>query len=105
MTIARRWRAVATPDGAAAYVRYFDGTLRAQLAALPGFRGALILVAEARAQARIEVITQWSSMDAVHRFAGERAETAVVEPEARALLVSWDEQVEHVPIALDTRDR
>jgi hypothetical protein len=43
-------------------------------------------------------------MDAVRGFAGERAETAVVEPEARALLVSWDDQVEHVPIALDTRD-
>ncbi|HEY3802537.1 MAG TPA: hypothetical protein VGL61_08005 [Kofleriaceae bacterium] len=108
MPIARRWRAVATPEGAAAYVRYFDGTLRAQLAALPGFRGALILVASAntqsRPEARIEVITQWSSMDAVRGFAGERAETAVVEPEARALLVSWDDQVEHVPIALDTRD-
>jgi hypothetical protein len=101
--IARRWRAVATHEGETAYVRYFDGTLRAHLAALAGFRGALILTTPRGAQTQIEVITQWASMDAVRGFAGDAPSAAVVEPEARALLVSWDDQVEHAPIALAIR--
>lgn len=99
--VARIWRALATRDGADAYVRYFDRTLRPQLAALRGYCGAVVLLGEEREETRIVVITRWSSLEAIRAFAGDSLTSAVVEPEARALLTSVDETVEHFEIALD----
>jgi hypothetical protein len=42
-------------------------------------------------------------MTAVERFAGAPYDRAVVEQEARAVLTSFDEHVEHREVALDTR--
>ncbi len=42
-------------------------------------------------------------MAAVERFAGPTYDRAVVEPEAHAVLASYDERVEYRDIALDTR--
>jgi len=50
----------------------------------------------------IQVLTLWASMDAIARFAPEAA-LAVVEPEARGMLRSFDERVSHAEIALVTR--
>lgn len=98
--IARTWRALATRQGADAYVRYFDQTLRPELAALAGYRGAVVLRQDGD-QTRIVVITRWASLDAVRAFAGDAVMRAVVEPEARALLLSFDDSVEHFEVVLD----
>ena len=47
------------------------------------------------------MVTRWTSIEAIRGFAGEDLERAVVEPEARALLVSFDERVQHRTIVLD----
>jgi heme-degrading monooxygenase HmoA len=105
MAIARSWSARATPGGAEAYVRYFRDVLAPELAALPGYLGASILQAEpAGAPERtieLTVITRWASLDAIRRFAGDDHERAVVEPEARAVLLSFDDRVEHRTVVLD----
>ena len=49
----------------------------------------------------IEVLTFWDSMAAIHRFAGDDAERAVVEPEARAVLRRFDRHVRHFEVMLD----
>ncbi len=41
------------------------------------------------------VVTMWDSMEAIERFAGPVPEMAVVPPEARVLMVEYDEQVQH----------
>jgi heme-degrading monooxygenase HmoA len=51
---------------------------------------------------RITVLTFWDSMDAVREFAGADTDRAVVEEEARSLLLSFDESVRHDAVALDT---
>jgi len=43
----------------------------------------------------VEVLTLWDSMGAIHEFAGDDAERAVVEPEARAALRGFDRRVQH----------
>jgi hypothetical protein len=43
-------------------------------------------------------------MDSVRGFAGSAPERAVVEEEARALLLSFEATVQHDEIALDTRE-
>ena len=96
--VLRTWSARATPEGAERYVAFFDGVLRPQLEALEGFLGARVSTSHARDEAGhlgIHVVTEWASLDAIRRFAGDRMERAVVEPEARALLVSFDLEVAH----------
>jgi hypothetical protein len=44
--------------------------------------------------------TRWA---AVERFAGADRERAVVEPEARAMLASFDDRVEHREVVVDLR--
>jgi heme-degrading monooxygenase HmoA len=101
MAIARTWSARATREGAAAYVRYFRGTLAPGLAGLDGYLGATILEHDRGELTELVVITRWRSLDAIRGFAGDDHERAVVEPEARALLASFDDRVEHHAIVLD----
>jgi len=44
------------------------------------------------------VLTLWESMEAVRRFAGDEPEKAVVEPQAQAVLTSFDNSVTHFEI-------
>lgn len=102
--IARSWSARATGEGAKAYVAFFDGTLRPVLEQIEGHEGALVLTrALGGDSVEIRVLTFWRSAEAIARFAGDEPGRAVVEPEARALLASFDEDVTHQEVALDTR--
>jgi heme-degrading monooxygenase HmoA len=100
--IVRSWSARATREGADAYEVFFKTRLVPQLETIPGHRGALVLRRAAADLVEITVLTFWDSMDAIQRFAGETPNRAVVEDEARAVLVSFDELVRHDAIALDT---
>jgi len=97
--IYRRWTARAAPENVDAYVAFFRGTVEPTLAALPGFVDVTVLQRElpgvAAPQVEIVVVSRWTSMDAVRGFAGEDWSHAVVEPEAAALLLSYDRDVQH----------
>jgi heme-degrading monooxygenase HmoA len=101
MVIARSWSARATSEGAHAYVHYFQETLVPALARLDGFLGASICQRARDALIDLLVVTRWVSLDAIRGFAGNEYERAVVEPEARALLVSFDDRVEHRTVVLE----
>jgi hypothetical protein len=103
MAVARTWSARATPDGARAYVAYFRDVLAPALARLDGHRGALVLERATGALVELTVHTLWDSLAAIERFAGPSYDRAVVEPEARAVLASFDDHVEHRDVALDLR--
>jgi heme-degrading monooxygenase HmoA len=102
--IVRRFRAKATTANAKAYAVFFRDTLTPQLREIPGHRGALVLSEERRKNTRITVLTFWDSMDAIARFAGSDITKAVVEPDARTLLSSYDDTVTHHVVEVDTRD-
>jgi len=100
--IARTWTARATAEGARAYCAYFSRALVPALARLAGHRGALVLDRPVGDAVEITVITFWDSTAAISAFAGEAPERAVVEPEARAVLTSFDSTVRHHTVALDS---
>lgn len=101
--IARSFAARATASGAPAYVAFFRETLVPQLSAIAGHRGALVLTRNGGDGAvDITVTTFWDSMEAIARFAGESPERAVVEPEARAILTWFADEVAHHQVALST---
>ena len=102
--IARSWTATATLEGARAYVAFFQKTLTPQLDRIEGHRGAMVL-SRARPETgdvELTIFTFWDSMEAVARFAGETPSRAVVEPEARSMLGSFDERVWHAEVAVDS---
>jgi len=93
--IARLWRGLAgTPAGADAYQQHVTGKVLPALRGIEGHRGARVL----RREQEFIVVTFWESMDAIRKFAGADPEQAVVEPEARAVLVEYDERVRHYEV-------
>jgi mannose-6-phosphate isomerase-like protein (cupin superfamily) len=99
--IARRWRGWADgPANADAYAAHFERSVRPQLQDADGFVDATVERFEgADGRVEIVVVTRWDSAEAVRGFAGEDVDVAVVEPEARAVLVDYDERVRHIELA------
>jgi heme-degrading monooxygenase HmoA len=99
----RSWSARATLPGAEAYRRHFESDVLPRLRDLPGQRGALLLQRGDGAEAEVMVLTLWDSMAAIHAFAGAEPTTAVVAPEAQAVLKDYDRAVRIFEVLLDAR--
>jgi mannose-6-phosphate isomerase-like protein (cupin superfamily) len=98
--IARRWTARAKgSEEAEAYVSHFEGRVRPRLEATDGFLGATVERIEADDEIEFVVVTRWESINAIRAFASEDIDLAVVEPEARAVLSTFDSRVRHVELA------
>jgi heme-degrading monooxygenase HmoA len=96
--ISRIWRGQATTANADAYRNFVTTKIFPSLEKIPGHRGAYLMRRENAGQVEFVVITLWDSMEAIHQFAGAHAEAAVVEPEARAILSTFDNFVHHYEI-------
>ena len=96
--VVRTWRGYGAVADAQAYPRHLLQSVRPKLEQLAGFRGLYLLRRRDFEEIEFLVLTLWDSMDAVHAFAGEQPEQAVVEPEARAALVRFDTTVQHYEV-------
>lgn len=97
--IARLWRGRATPQNAPAYVRHFTEKAVLALEALPGHRGATLMQREVDGQVEFVALTFWDLRASIEAFAGEDIRRAHVEPQARAVLASFDDFAEHYEVA------
>jgi heme-degrading monooxygenase HmoA/uncharacterized protein YciI len=84
--ILRMWRGRSSIEKASEYIRHATRDVFSKLSAIEGHRGAYLLRRAIDGAVEFVVLTLWDSMDAVHRFAGEEAAKAVIEPEARSIL-------------------
>ena len=100
--IVRIWRGQSTIEHADAYFRHVTEKVFPSLAGIPGHRGAYLLRRETAGQIEFLALTLWESMQAIQEFAGEDVETAVVEPEARAVLAEFDSFVRHYDLVHDS---
>lgn len=96
--IVRIWRGFASQKTPDAYPRHLLGTVRPKLERIAGFRGLYLLRRDHSDEVEYQVLTMWESMDAVHAFAGDHPERAVVEPEAAAVLTRFDTEVRHYDV-------
>jgi uncharacterized protein YciI/heme-degrading monooxygenase HmoA len=96
--ILRMWRARSTVDKSGEYVQHATKKVFPTLRAIEGHRGAYLLRRAVDDAIELVVLTLWESMEAVRKFAGREPEKAVVEPEARAALTSFDDSVAHFEI-------
>jgi len=92
------WRARSTVDKSGEYVQHATEKVFPTLRAIEGHRGAYLLRRAVDGAIELVVLTLWESMEAVRKFAGKEPEKAVVEPEARAVLTSFDDSVTHFEI-------
>jgi heme-degrading monooxygenase HmoA len=94
--IARVWHCIAADsDKVADYVAHFEHAVLPELKQIAGYQEAYILRRQLADGVELTVMTLWESMDAIRKFAGENAETAVVAPAAQAVLRSFDTTVTH----------
>ena len=96
--ILRMWKARSTVDNSAEYVQHATKKVFPTLRAIEGHRGAYLLRRVVDGAIELVVLTLWESMEAVRKFAGKEPDKAVVEPEARAVLTSFDDSVTHFEI-------
>jgi heme-degrading monooxygenase HmoA len=98
--VVRSWSARATPAGAEAYLQHFERAVLPGLRRLAGHRGVLVLRRPEGREVEITVLTLWASLEAVHEFAGPDVSVAVVEPEARATLTTFETRAVHFELVL-----
>jgi heme-degrading monooxygenase HmoA len=102
--IARSWTGhCASAEAADRYARHLAETVLPELESIDGHRGALLLRRSGDGGVDVRVLTFWSTLEAIDRFAGPDRDRAVVEPAARAVLDSFANEVEHFDVVIDTR--
>jgi hypothetical protein len=94
--ITRLWRGWTPSANADAYERFLLHEPFPSMRSISGFIGADVL---RRAVDGDEVafvtLTRFEGLDAIRGFAGENYETAVIEPQADALLSHYDDRAQH----------
>jgi heme-degrading monooxygenase HmoA len=100
--IVRTFHATATAEGADAYRKHFTNSVLPDLRRIDGYRGAYLLRRDHDGGVQLQVLTLWSSLDAIRQFAGANLDSAVVEPAARAVLATYDTTVTHHTVVVDT---
>ena len=101
--IVRSWSGRATAANAESYITHFRRKVLPDLQRIAGHRGALLLRKSVADEVEVLVLTFWESMASIHEFAGKDASVAVVEPEAKAVLLAFDAHVKHFELVLDSR--
>lgn len=99
----RHFTATVTRANAPKYYTFFRNTLTPELERIPGHRGAIVLSDDnGNDPVDITVLTFWESEEAIRLFAGDTPNRAVVEPEARELLASFNEVISQHVVEVDT---
>jgi len=98
--ISRIWHGWTTPGNADVYEallkeEIFVGIQERQIG---GFRGIQLLRRTVGEEVEFVTIMTFDSLDAVHEFAGEDYEAAVVPAKARAVLAHFDARSQHYEI-------
>lgn len=101
--IARIWRGSAIPEKAEEYVRHLQESVLPELRQIDGFRGVTLMRQDSAGGVEFVVMTLWECMDAIHKFAGQNAEVAVVASAAQPLFREYDPTVRHFEVVLNTQ--
>jgi heme-degrading monooxygenase HmoA len=98
--IGRIWHGWTTIYNADAYEELLRSTVLPGIHKVDGYRGAYVMRRYVEDGVEFVTLTLFDSLDAVRAFAGPDYETAVVIPEAEALLSTFDKTSAHYDIAI-----
>lgn len=104
--VGRVWQGRTTVADAHAYQEHLSKETLPGLQAIEGFEQALVLRRIAGDDdVEFLVLTFWASRDAIHAFAGEDAERAVIPQAAQQVLKERDDRARHFEVALTVSGR
>ena len=98
--VARLWSARATATQCPLYLNHFSEEVLPSVRKLDGFVSYSVLTRPRDSAIEILVTTHWKSLGSIDAFAGPDRDIAVVAPAAAALLLTFDQRVQHFDIAL-----
>ena len=96
--ISRHWKGTVNPGVADAYVQHLRSETLPKLAALPGFVSVTIMRRAMNEGIEFQVVTVWESLSAIHGFAGDDAEAAVVPAAAQEMMSAFDRRAIHYEV-------
>jgi heme-degrading monooxygenase HmoA len=96
---ARHWQGRSRADTASAYLDHLRKETLPRPRALEGHHGAYVLRREVGDEMEFVVLTLWESLESVRAF-GDDHEAAVVPPQARQVLTTFDERALHYDVAI-----
>lgn len=96
--ISRHWRGLARASRAGDYVAHLRQETLPQLRRIAGFIDVTILRRNADPGVEFVVVTRWTSMAAIRKFAGDDLVTAVVPPPVREMMIEYDKAVRHYEV-------
>ena len=96
--ISRHWRGLAKAERADHYVAHLRAETLPQLSTISGFVGTRILRRATDEGVEFLVVTEWDSLQAIERFAGEEAERAVVPEVVQDMMIDFDRTVRHYEV-------
>jgi heme-degrading monooxygenase HmoA len=96
--ISRQWRGLAKAGCAEAYVKHLQSETFPAIGCLAGFVSASIFRRDVATGVEFLVVTHWTSVESIRAFAGPNAETAVVPPAVREMMIEYDQTVRHYEV-------
>lgn len=98
--ITRLWHGWTTPENADAYEALLRREIFRAIAErnLPGYRGIDLLRRDIGSVTEFVTLMSFESLEAVRAFAGDDYEAAVVPPDARKLLLRFDDRSAHYEV-------
>lgn len=99
--ISRQWRGLARAEHASSYERHLRNETFPSLRDIEGFVDASILKRTLPNGIEFLVVTRWSSMAAIEKFAGKDVEAAVVPDKVQAMMIEYDRRVRHYDVVTE----
>ncbi len=103
--ITRIWHGYTTPENADAYESLLREDITVWIANknIPGYHGIQLLRRDLENEVAFITVMWFDTLADVRAFAGEDYETAVVLPQAEALLSHFDSQAQHYEVRIDLK--
>jgi heme-degrading monooxygenase HmoA len=98
--IARMWHGWTKPADADSYENLLRNKMFPGMRRIKGFEGAYLLRRAAGEEVEFVTVTLFTSLEAVRRFAGDDYQSAVLHPQAHALLSRYDLKSAHYEIRI-----
>ena len=101
----RTWSATADAQGPGTTAATSPGRCCPRCASCPVSQGAYLLRRDLDGNGTVELTahTFWESPEVIRAFAGDDITVAIVEPEARAMLLDFDRTATHRSVIADAR--
>jgi heme-degrading monooxygenase HmoA len=96
--ISRHWIGIVKKDRVSDYTEHLEKITFPELKRISGFSDSYFLTRETQEGIEFLVVTEWDSIEAIKKFAGQEYDRAVVPKAAQNMIISFETKVKHYKI-------